>query len=400
MKGKRILLGITGGIAAYKIPLLIRLLIKEGAEVKCILTPAAKDFVSPLTLATLSKNEVAIDFWDNKTGVWANHVELGLWADLFIIAPLTANSLAKMAGGHSDNLLMATYLSAKCPVMVAPAMDLDMYQHPTVKRNIELLEKDGVAVIPAESGELASGLEGPGRMPEPEMLFSQIKNFRFTRNEAFAGQKVLITAGPTYEQIDPVRFVGNHSSGKMGVELAKVFAQKGAEVILLLGPSNQQIDHPNVTVHSFKTALNLLELVQQNWTKMNLGVFAAAVADYRPKNVAAEKIKKNDDSMSIELIKNPDVLHWAGQNKLDHQYLVGFALETEHEERNAKGKLERKNLDSIVLNTLKDEGAGFALDTNKISILDRDGAMTIFDLKNKQQVAQDIVEHVQKKLNL
>ncbi len=398
MRGKRILLGITGGIAAYKIPLLIRLLVTAGAEVKCIVTPSAADFVSPLTLSTLSKNPVEQEFWDKSTGEWANHVQLGLWADLFVIAPLTANSLAKLAGGHSDNLLIATYLSARCPVMVAPAMDLDMYEHPSVKRNTAILEKDGVTVIPAASGELASGLVGAGRLPEVEELFDHVQNHFNSIPKPLRGKKVLITAGPSYEALDPVRFIGNHSSGKMGIALAEAFAESGAEVKLLLGPTSLLPQDSSVELHRFQSAEDLLALTREHWSNMDVGVFSAAVADYRPKTIAEEKIKKNDGEMSMDLVKNPDVLKWAGENKSKAQFLVGFALETENAVENAKGKLARKNLDSIVLNTLKDEGAGFAGDTNKICILDKEGNNFEFDLKSKQQVALDIVQHITTKL--
>ncbi|MEO9257760.1 MAG: bifunctional phosphopantothenoylcysteine decarboxylase/phosphopantothenate--cysteine ligase CoaBC, partial [Crocinitomicaceae bacterium] len=318
-KGKRILVGITGGIAAYKTPLLVRELIKLGAEVKCIMTPASFGFVTPLTLATLSKNEVHSELYNAKSGVWTNHVDLALWADLFIIAPLTAASLAKMAIGHSDNLLLTTYLSSKCPVYVAPAMDLDMHAHPTTKANFLQLEKNGVIIIPSQSGELASGLVGEGRMEEPIEIIRFIESYSPEKENFFLDKKVLITAGPTYEAIDPVRFIGNHSSGKMGVELAYAFAQKGAKVHLILGPSVLSVKHKNIEVSSVESANEMLSAVQNYWKQCNIGVFAAAVADYRPKDVAKAKIKKLDQEMTLVLEKNPDILSWAGENKTKQQ---------------------------------------------------------------------------------
>ncbi len=306
MRNKRILLGITGGIAAYKIASLIRLLIKSGAEVKCIMTPASCDFITPLTVATLSKNEVNLDFWDESTGQWANHVELGMWGDVFLIAPLTASSMSKMITGQSDNLLMATYLSAKCPVVVAPAMDLDMYQHPSTKENLLKLTENGVDIIPPNSGELASGLVGEGRMAEPEEIQDNLQDF-FEKGTDFAGKKVLITAGPTYEGIDPVRFIGNHSSGKMGVAIANSFLKRGANVTLVLGPSHEKIAHPNLVLKKVVSAHEMLEAVQQDWSSCQIGVFSAAVADYRPKEKADQKIKKKSDELTIELVKNPDI---------------------------------------------------------------------------------------------
>jgi len=396
MQGKRILLGITGGIAAYKIAFLVRILKKSGAEVKCIMTPASSDFISPLVLATLSENPVGIEFWNKDSGVWTNHVEYGLWADLFVVAPLTANSLAKMANGNCDNLVLATYLSMKAPVIVAPAMDLDMYAHPTTKRNIAQLEQDGVVVIPAESGELASGLEGEGRMAEPETIANAIKNHFLEQlsKKSLVGKKILITAGPTYEALDPVRFIGNHSSGKMGFAIAEYCLNQGAKVTLICGPTAIYLKHENLTLISLNTAVEMLDAVQSAWDNMDIGIFAAAVADYRPKNIVNEKIKKNDDSLVIEFIKNPDVLAWAGSVKKENQILVGFALETNDMLANGKAKLERKNLDLIVMNNLSDEGAGFAGDTNKISLLDNHNNLTNFELKSKSEVAKDIVEYL------
>ncbi len=396
MQGKRILLGITGGIAAYKIAFLVRILKKSGAEVKCIMTPASSDFISPLVLATLSGNPVGIEFWNKDSGVWTNHVEYGLWADLFVLAPLTANSLAKMASGSCDNLVLATYLSMKAPVIVAPAMDLDMYVHPTTKRNIAQIEKDGVVVIPAESGELASGLEGEGRMAEPETIVNAIKNHfleQLSKKSLFE-KKILITAGPTYEALDPVRFIGNHSSGKMGFAIAEYCLNQGAKVTLICGPTSINVKHENLTLIPIKTAVEMLDAVQSVWDNMDIGIFSAAVADYRPKNVVHEKIKKYDDSLVVEFVKNPDVLGWAGSVKKENQILVGFALETNDMLANGKSKLERKNLDLIVMNNLSDEGAGFAGDTNKISLLDNHNNLTNFELKSKSEVAKDIVEYL------
>jgi phosphopantothenoylcysteine decarboxylase/phosphopantothenate--cysteine ligase len=396
MQGKRILLGITGGIAAYKIAFLVRLLKKSGAEVKCILTPASSDFISPLVLATLSENPVGIEFWDKKNGVWTNHVEYGIWADVFLIAPLTANSLAKLANGSCDNLLLATYLSMKGQTIVAPAMDLDMYAHPATKRNLEQLYKDNVRVIPAESGQLASGLEGEGRMAEPETIFAVLQEFFSIHSDSLQlqGKKVLITAGPTYEAIDPVRFIGNYSSGKMGFEIAKDCLRKGANVVLVSGPTKEILSHPNVTLLPVNSADEMLETVKSVWHNCDYGIFSAAVADYRPKDKVYQKIKKSEDSLTLELVKNPDILAWAGENKKESQTLVGFALETNNLLENSKEKLKRKNLNLIVMNTLEDKGAGFAGDTNKISILDNHNNFTSFELKSKSEVATDIVEYM------
>ena len=396
MQGKRILLGITGGIAAYKIAFLVRILKKSGAEVRCIMTPASSDFISPLVLSTLSENPVGIEFWDKKSGVWTNHVEYGLWADLFVVAPLTANSLAKMASGACDNLLLATYLSMKCPVMVAPAMDLDMYAHPATKRNLVQLEKDGVQIIPAESGQLASGLEGEGRMAEPETIAGAISAFFENGPSAkrLFGKKVLITAGPTYEAIDPVRFIGNHSSGKMGYAIAEKCLEEGAEVILVSGPTNLDLIHPRLQLLRVRSAEEMLKKVQEHWDESQIGIFSAAVADYRPRKAADQKIKKKDDEMAIELVKNPDILGWAGSVKKAGQLLTGFALETNDVVDYATTKLKKKNLNMIVMNSLEDKGAGFAVDTNKISILDDHNNFTSFELKSKSAVAADIVEYL------
>ncbi len=398
MHARHILLGITGGIAAYKITFLIRLLKKSNAEVRCIMTPSARDFISPLVLSTLSGNKVYIDFWDKSTGEWANHVELGLWADVFLIAPATANTIAKMASGISDNLLLTTYFSMKGSTMVAPAMDLDMYKHPTVHRNLKQLEKDGVSVIPAVEGELASGLSGHGRMEEPEVLYRCIEN-RLKEDRAVLGlnkNKVLITAGPTQEKIDPVRFIGNHSSGKMGFELANTFLLKGYEVTLITGPSSLQLVHPNLELIRITSANEMLEEVKKHWKECVVGVFAAAVADYRPKEVMDQKIKKSEEQLSLHLVKNPDILLWASQNKVEHQITIGFALETNNSKENALLKLKSKNLDAIVLNSLENKGSGFKLDTNQITILDKNENVLEFPLKSKSAVAKDIVDFVEK----
>lgn len=394
MQGKRILLGITGGIAAYKIATLIRILKRSGAEVRCLMTPASCDFISPLVVSTLSENPVGIEFWNKKTGEWTNHVEYGLWADLFVIAPLTATTMSKMAIGSCDNLLLASYLSMKCPTLVAPAMDLDMYAHPATKRNLEQLQKDGVKVIPAESGELASGLVGEGRMAEPETIAEAIR-FHFAQSEGdLLGKTVLITAGPTYEAIDPVRFIGNHSTGKMGFELAKYCLDQGAKVILITGPTNQQLKHPVLKRINVQSAVDMLEATKDHWSGADFGIFSAAVADYRPVAPAGQKIKKKEDQLSLGLVKNPDILSWAGANKRADQVLVGFALETNNAIENATDKLSRKNLDLIVVNTLEDNGAGFAHDTNRISILDVHNKITKFELKSKSEVAADIVKYM------
>lgn len=394
MQGKRILLGITGGIAAYKVATLIRILKRSGAEVRCLMTPASCDFISPLVLSTLSENPVGIEFWNKKTGEWTNHVEYGLWADLFVIAPLTATTMSKMAIGSCDNLLLASYLSMKCPTLVAPAMDLDMYAHSATKRNLEQLQKDGVKIISAESGELASGLVGEGRMAEPETIAEAIR-YHFSQTEGeMLGKTVLITAGPTYEAIDPVRFIGNHSTGKMGFELAKFCLDQGAKVILIAGPINQPLIHPELKRINVQSAQEMLEATKNNLSLANFGIFSAAVADYRPSSPSEQKIKKKDEQLTLELVKNPDILSWAGDNKRADQVLVGFALETNNAIENAKDKLSRKNLDLIVVNTLEDDGAGFAHDTNRISILDVHNKITKFELKSKSEVAADIVNNM------
>lgn len=390
LSGKKILLGITGGIAAYKTTFLVRLLIKAGAEVKVILTEHAAEFVSPLTLATLSKNPVLSSFVREEEGStdWNNHVELGLWADLMIIAPATANTLSKMAHGTCDNLLLATYLSAKCPVFFAPAMDLDMYKHPSTQKSFITLKSYGNVMIPATSGELASGLHGEGRMAEPEDILDFVIDY-LNEGAPLRGLRVLITAGPTYEALDPVRFIGNHSSGLMGFELARVAADLGAEVVLISGPSNLTLDNKLVKLERITSAEEMYDKAHEYYEEVDIAICAAAVSDYRPKKVASQKIKKETDKLSLDLIKNKDILLSLGEKK-DKQYLLGFALETENEIENAKGKLKKKNLDAIVLNSLNDEGAGFSKATNKITFIDKNLNITSFELKNKAEVAHDI----------
>nr|WP_299173843.1 bifunctional phosphopantothenoylcysteine decarboxylase/phosphopantothenate--cysteine ligase CoaBC [uncultured Allomuricauda sp.] len=395
LSGKNILLGITGGIAAYKTTFLVRLLIKAGAQVKVVMTQSASSFVSPLTLSTLSKNPVLMDFVNEEDGSlsWNNHVELGLWADVMIVAPATANTLSKMAHGTCDNLLMATYLSAKCPVYFAPAMDLDMYKHPSTKVSFEKLESFGNTMIPAESGELASGLHGEGRMAEPEAIVDFLLK-DLSKNLPLSGKKVLITAGPTHEAIDPVRFLGNRSSGTMGFELAKQAASLGAHVVLVSGPTNLSVTEENtINLVRVTSAQDMFDACHEYYDDMDVAICAAAVADYRPKHIAAEKIKKKEGDMHIELERNPDILFSLGEKKTN-QFLVGFALETENELENAKGKLKRKNLDAIILNSLKDDGAGFGGSTNKITFIDKNLDIKTFALKTKPEVASDIWEEI------
>jgi len=394
LSGKNILLGITGGIAAYKTTYLVRHFIKAGAHVKVIMTPASIDFVTPLTLSTLSKNPVLSSFTNEEddNDLWNNHVDLGLWADIFVIAPATANTMSKMATGNSDNFLLATYLSAKCPVYFAPAMDLDMYKHPTTLASFKTLKSFGNIIIPAGSGELASGLVGEGRMAEPEDILAFIEKDIISKLP-LRNKKVLITAGPTYEAIDPVRFIGNHSSGKMGFELANVAAGLGAEVILITGPTKETISNSLITVVSVTSADDMYTATHLYYETVDIAICAAAVADYKPKNVAAQKIKKKETTFTIELEKTKDILASLGRLK-QHQFLIGFALETNNEVENAKGKLKRKNLDFIVLNSLQDKGAGFGKATNKITIIDKDESLTDFELKPKKAVAQDIMSYI------
>jgi phosphopantothenoylcysteine decarboxylase/phosphopantothenate--cysteine ligase len=397
LNGKNVLLGVSGGIAAYKTASLVRLLIKAGAHVQVVMTPASLDFVTPLTLSTLSKNPVYSTFYNEEeaNATWNNHVELALWADYMLIAPATANTLSKMASGTCDNLLMATYLSAKCPVYFAPAMDLDMYIHPTTKINFDKLQSFGNTIIPAESGELASGLSGEGRMAEPENIIQFIEN-DLESKLPLKGKKVLITAGPTYEAIDPVRFIGNHSSGKMGFDIATAAADLGAEVVLVSGPTHLQMKNNSVNLIRVTSADEMYQACHQYFENMDVAIAAAAVADYKPKNVAQQKIKKSEATFTIELEKNKDILLSLGQIK-KNQFLIGFALETENEIENAKIKIEKKNLDLIVLNSLNDKGAGFGKPTNKVTFIDKDFNIFENPLKSKELVAQDIVNLIVKK---
>ena len=388
LKNKHILLGITGGIAAYKCAHLVRLLIKEGAIVKVIMTKAAEEFVTAKTLSVLSKNEVVTDFFDANNN-WNNHVALAEWADAIIVAPLTANTLAKFASGHCDNIVSACYLSARSKVFVAPAMDLDMYQHPTTKQNIDTLRKNGNIVIAAESGELASGLVGEGRMAEPENIIHFISQY-FEDNLPLSGKKVLVNAGPTYEAIDPVRFIGNRSSGKMGVAIADEFAKLGADVTLVLGPSHEVPNEKLVTIVKVESSEEMYKACELVFKNVDIAVLAAAVADYKPKSIADSKIKKKDSELFLELTKTTDILETLGKQK-KHQLLVGFALETDNVLEYAKAKIAKKNLDFIVANSAIEKGAGFGVDTNKVTIIDKHNKMYNFELKSKQAVAKDIV---------
>ena len=391
LKGRKIVLGITGSIAAYKAVLLVRSLIKEGAEVKVIMTPAAKDFISPLTLSTLSKNPVLIDIFKDDT--WANHVMLGRWADIMLVAPLSCNTLAKMAAGFCDNLLLSVYLSATCPVMLAPAMDEDMWKHPSTRQNFQTLTSYGHIIAPVNSGELASGLFGEGRMAEPEAIVASLVQ-HFKNAEKFNGKKVLVTAGPTYEPIDPVRFIGNHSSGKMGIAIAREFLNCGAAVTLVLGPAPGALQLDGLNVMRVQTADEMYDACHQVFEESDIAIMAAAVADYSPVSVAGEKIKKKEESWSVALKKTPDILKSLGQKKKENQVLAGFALETNNERENALAKLQQKNADIIVLNSLRDKDAGFGKDTNKVTIFDRKGGEKNFDLKSKTAVAKDIIDYI------
>jgi phosphopantothenoylcysteine decarboxylase / phosphopantothenate---cysteine ligase len=394
LSGKKIVLGVSGGIAAYKTATLVRLFIKAGAHVQVIMTPASKDFVTPLTLSTLSKNPVHSSFYneDDENAQWNNHVEIGLWADLMIIAPATANTMSKMVNGNCDNLLIATYLSAKCPVYFAPAMDLDMYKHPSTIASFKALRQFGNTIIPAESGELASGLSGEGRMAEPENIIAFLEA-DLERKLPLKGKKILITAGPTYEAIDPVRFIGNHSSGKMGFDIANCAAKLGAEVILISGPTHFKVENEFVNLVRVVSAKEMYDACHHYFTDVDVAIAAAAVADYRPKVVADQKIKKSDASFIIELEKTKDILASLGEIK-KNQFLIGFALETENEIENAKLKIQKKNLDLIVLNSLQDEGAGFGKSTNKITFIDSNFNIQPMELKSKEEVAQDIINKV------
>lgn len=389
LKGRKIVLGITGSIAAYKSIVLIRLLVKEGAEVKVIMTPAARDFASPLTVSTLSKGPVLTDLFEGDS--WSNHVMLGRWADLMLIVPASCNTIAKMAHGLCDNLLLAAYLSATCPVWLAPAMDEDMWKHPSTRRNLDMLRSFGNRVLPVGEGELASGLHGSGRVAEPEQILTAITRF-FAESNSLKGKKVVVTAGPTYEAIDPVRFIGNHSSGKMGIALAQQLRNRGADVSLILGPVSQVFDESGIRIKRVQSAAQMYDACAAEFLDSDIGIMSAAVADYTPMVRADQKIKKDEGTLQIELTRTVDILKSLGSMKRPGQVLVGFALETENELENARAKLTRKNADMIVLNSLQDAGAGFGHDTNKITILHRDGTVREFDTKSKAEVASDIID--------
>ena len=387
----RILLGVTAGIAAYKVPFLIRLLVKQGAEVRCVMTPDARDFVSPLVLSTLSNHPVAIEFWNKETGAWNNHVALAEWADLLVICPCTANTLSKMASGACDNLLLAIFLSMRNKTILFPAMDLEMYRHPTVQRNMDQLEQDGSIIVPAEYGELASGLSGQGGLPEPETLLEYILGVVASKRD-FLGKNVVVTAGPTYEAIDPVRFIGNHASGKMGLALAERLAERGADVLLVLGPSKCSVSHPKIKVCSVVSAEEMWNEVKNNWDSMDFGFFAAAVADYQPERASQHKIKKSaGESMALTLVKTPDILAWAGKHKKEHQRIIGFALETQNGEVNAKEKLHTKKADYMVLNVPVENESGFNAETNKVCIFGKDDRLWDIPLMQKREVANAIL---------
>jgi phosphopantothenoylcysteine decarboxylase/phosphopantothenate--cysteine ligase len=393
LQNKKIVLGVSGSIAAYKSAELIRLLVKEGCEVKVIMTESAKAFITPLTLATLSKNEVLSSYYNSDNGVWHNHVELGLWADLMLIAPASANTLAKMAVGLCDNLLLATFLSARCPVFIAPAMDLDMLSHAATQHNLKLLQQRNTLLIESETGELASGLYGKGRMAEPEHILAYLRN-HFNTDASLTGFHALVTAGPTYENLDPVRFIGNYSSGKMGFAIARCLAENGAKVTLVSGPTHLQVLHPNITRENVTSAEEMFQACMNHAASQEIIVMSAAVADYKPEQIAQQKIKKKDLIFLLKLNKTKDILKEMGAMKKKGQILVGFALETNDELKNAQEKLKNKNLDFVVLNSLKDEGAGFKSDNNKITIIDKKNNVTEFPLKSKDAVAADIVNKI------
>ena len=396
LQTKKILIGITGSIAAYKSILLVRLLIKQGAEVKVVMTPAAKEFVSPLVLSTLSKNSVVIDLVEGNE--WSNHVMLGRWADVFVIAPLSCNTLAKMAHGLCDNVLLAVYLSATCPVVVAPAMDEDMWHHPATQKNIGLLKEYGNSIIQVEKGELASGLYGDGRMAEPEEILGFLIENYF-RSTELKGKKAMVTAGPTYEAIDPVRFVGNHSSGKMGFAMAEELYLRGAEVILITGPTKQNTVYKGIQFVNVVSAADMFAACEKVFREMDIAVMSAAVADYTPVQMATEKIKKQSGNLELSLTQTKDILRYVGGQKKDHQYVVGFALETQHEKENALKKLVSKNANCIVLNSLCDEAAGFGVDTNQVTILSKSGKEIVTGIKSKKEIAKDIVSFIVSELH-
>jgi phosphopantothenoylcysteine decarboxylase/phosphopantothenate--cysteine ligase len=398
LRGKNVIVGVTASIAAYKSAFLVREFIKLGANVRVIQTPESQQFITPLTLSTLSKNSVLTGLLkEDEKDVWNNHVEIGLWADLFVVAPATAKTLSKMANGECDNLLLTTYLSAKCPVFFAPAMDLDMFKHQSTQENIEKLISFGNTYIPPGDGELASGLSGKGRMAEPEDIISAIEA-ELSKNLPLKGKKVLITAGPTFEAIDPVRFLGNHSSGKMGFSIAECAANAGAKVILIAGPSHQQVENNNIKRVNVVSAKDMHDECHKFFKTSDIAILSAAVSDYTPKLVSATKMKKKTENLSIEFVKTQDILKSLGQIKEDKQFLVGFALETNDEIENAKKKLKDKNLDFIVLNSMNDNGAGFKHDTNKVTIIDNNNKLFNFELKSKQDVANDIINHLIDKL--
>ncbi len=390
LRGKKIIIGITGSIAAYKVPYLIRMLKREGAEVQVLVTSMAKDFVTPLTLSALSEKPVYSEYFDKGDGTWTSHVSLGLWADLFLFAPASANTMGKMSSGIADNLLLTTYLSARCPVFIAPAMDLDMYKHPSTKKSIDILKSQGCRFIDPVEGELASGLKGCGRMEEPEVIFEHIKN-HFLTSVTFKGKRVLVTAGPTHEPVDPVRFIGNSSSGKMGIEIAKALDNLGAEVDLVLGPVSQKVDSDSVNVINVKTADDMHQACVSVFDEADITIMAAAVADFTPEVVSDQKIKKQTGFESINLVPTVDILSELGKKKRENQLLIGFALETENERDNALTKLHNKNCDAIVLNSLNDMGAGFGYDTNKVTFITRNGEEIITGLKSKQEIASDLI---------
>ena len=394
LRGKKVLLGVTGSIAAYKSTYLVRLLIKAGAEVRVILTPAARDFVTPLSLATLSKNPVLWEYYDpeDEEGKWNNHVDLGLWADLILIAPATANTMAKMISGKADNLLIGTYLSAKCPVYFAPAMDLDMYRHPSTQDNIKTLQSFGNTLIPAESGELASGLAGEGRLAEPENILKFIAD-HLREQAPLHGKHFLINGGPTHEPIDPVRFIGNHSSGKMGIALAEAAFKLGAKVTLVLGPTHLRPHNPEITLVNIETADELLIACENAFGQADVAILSAAVSDYRPSEAADLKIKKSGESLTLDLVENPDILRRLGELKRKDQYLVGFALETNNAEENAREKLHKKNCDLIVLNK-PGKNSGFKSDNNEVALIDKAGEIIEIELKSKREIAEDIIRHI------
>lgn len=396
LNGKHILLGVTGSIAAYKAANIVRLLVTQGAEVKIVMTPLAKQFITPLTLATLAKNPIYIDFFNPENGEWNSHVSLGMWADAYLIAPATANTIGKMANGIADNLLLTSYLSAKCPVFVAPAMDLDMFAHPAVQKNIETLKSYGVHFIDAEDGELASGLVGKGRLAAPEKIVESLDAF-FNGQMSLTGKKVMVTAGPTYEKIDAVRFIGNYSSGKMGYAIAEECASRGAEVVLVSGPTSLNVHNSNIKLVRVNSAREMYEACNSEFPQCNAAVLSAAVADFTPQNVSDTKIKRKDNNLEITLKPTDDIAASLGKQKGD-RVLVGFALEKENELENAIGKLERKNFDFIVLNSMNDKGAGFNHDTNKITIINRSKEVKNYDLKSKVMVAKDIVDEIEKLL--